>query len=164
MNPTLFISNQIDNIVSLFPYLKVRYEYEFMSNCHYLEILPFEKFQKDKDYIAFERSFRTNFISAYPLESLCFLSENSLCEIEKPVIEKAGILYGINYQGLIDNQPNLITYSPVIDQYKSFTLPKRDSYGINFVETVSMNTPNNNPSITFGNNNYIGESSYAMAA
>lgn len=160
MTSLTYITTQLSHIVSLFPYLKVRYEYDAFSQSHYIEVKPLASFQYDRGYIEFEQLMRQNFMNAYPSESICFLSEDSLYEIEKPLIEKAGILYGINYQNLFEASPHLRTYQPVIETHTSYTVENTQTTGVNFVLPTSSVLASN----VKESDNYAGDYSYAMAA
>ena len=105
-----FIVEQLNNMVSLFPFLKVKYEFEPIGMCHYIEVLPATAYNSNQEYIKFELSLEDNFGSFYKDEDVCFLTEGSLYEITDPIYENEGICYGENTD----------TYVPEI--FEGFTL------------------------------------------
>lgn len=94
INSKEFIVKQLDNMVSLFPFLKVKYEFEPIGMCHYIKVLPATDYHNNQEYIKFEMSLEDNFCSFYEEEDVCFLTEGSLFEITNPTYEKVGICYG----------------------------------------------------------------------
>jgi hypothetical protein len=90
-----FIRHILDNIIILFPYLKVRYEYDTESFCHFIEVTALNNNTKndDLDYVSFESLVTKKFIELFPNEGICFIENDALYEIEKPLIEKTGALF-----------------------------------------------------------------------
>jgi hypothetical protein len=84
----------LENMVSLFPFLKVKYEFEPIGLCHYVQVLPSTSYHNNQEYIRFEMSLEDNFGSFYKDEDVCFLTEGSLYEITNPIYEKQGLFYG----------------------------------------------------------------------
>lgn len=94
MKSSEHIISQLKTLTSLFPYLKVRYKFEPLSLCHFIEVLPPDEYGGNSEYINFERQFENNFNSFYVDEDICFLTGGSLFEIEDADFEMKGVCYG----------------------------------------------------------------------
>lgn len=123
-----FIIKQLQNMVSLFPFLKVKYEYETIGKCHYIEVLPAFSYHTNQKYIKFEMDLEENFIEFFVEEDVCFITEGSLYEITKPIFEMEGICYGENTN----------TYVPEIFNGYKLSFPTQVSF---FGITPNVNLP-----------------------
>ncbi len=83
-----FIIKSINEIVSSFPYLNIKYENESFSKSHYIEVSPKKFYDEDLKYIEVEKKITQTFIEQFPNEILTFLSENSYYKIENPIYER----------------------------------------------------------------------------
>ena len=93
MNPVDNIIGKLESFISVFLSSKVRYEYDEKSRSHMIEVLPIEIYQQNDDYIEWESETFDEFISKYPSENICFISDDSLVKIDSPVFEKEGLYY-----------------------------------------------------------------------
>lgn len=94
MESTDFILRELEQLVVLFPNVKVRYEYNDLANVHTVEIVPNDIFYSNNDYMNWERKIVDDFISKYPTENVCFISDDALVGIEKSSYENQGRYYG----------------------------------------------------------------------
>ncbi|MBL0300573.1 MAG: hypothetical protein IPQ23_02550 [Cytophagaceae bacterium] len=83
-------------MISLFPFLKVKYEFESIGMCHYIEVLPAKSYHTNLEYIKFEISLEENFSDFFENEDVCFLTAGSLYEIKNPIYTNEGVCYGEN--------------------------------------------------------------------
>ncbi len=88
-----FIIQKLEKLVEKIPQIKVRYEYDDFLKGHYVEVMPHIHYKKNDSYIQQELAIYEEFVSLFPRESLAFLSEGDLYEIELPIYEKTGKYY-----------------------------------------------------------------------
>lgn len=90
-----FIIQKLEKLVDKIPQIKVRYEYDDFLKGHYVEVMPHIHYKKNDSYIQQELAIYEEFVSLFPRESLAFLSESDLYEIELPIYEKTGKYYDL---------------------------------------------------------------------
>ncbi|WP_337043658.1 hypothetical protein [Emticicia sp. 17c] len=92
-----YILTQINYLVSLFPFIKIRYEHIASEKEHFLEVLPAVYYNSNKGYIDREIEITKNFEDTFPDEAICFVTEGSLYSIKHVTFEAQGLLYGVDY-------------------------------------------------------------------
>lgn len=115
-----FITKELGFFIKKFPQVRVRYEFHEMSNAHFVEIVPNEVYNLDEDYISWEIDMWDRFVNLYPVEGICFISDDALVGIENVELT----LYGIAYE-------------PVSTVQESIHL---DSFTILFQQSVANGT------------------------
>ena len=93
MNSIEFIIQELRLFVESFPKTRVRYEFDEKALVHVIEIVPNEVYHLDDEYIAWEEQMFTKFVSIFPSENICFISDDDLVGIENPVFVKKGKEY-----------------------------------------------------------------------
>lgn len=93
MRSTEFIKNKLRSLVEEFPNIKVQYEFRENSLVHFVEVLPDNVYHYDENYADAEERIILDFISNFPDENICFISENSYVKIEHPSFELQGSKY-----------------------------------------------------------------------
>ena len=88
-----YIKNKLENLIDIFPQMKVSYEFEKLSNSHFIEILPSKEFRENLKYSKYETNLIMDFITMYPNEDIVFVTENDLIEVNNPSYIKKGVLY-----------------------------------------------------------------------
>lgn len=66
--------------------IQIRYEFQKLTNVHLVEVLPFDLFEKNTDYILAETKLQDEFESRFGSETdeeIIFISDNSLNEIKE---------------------------------------------------------------------------------
>lgn len=77
-----YIIQKLNEMHFLFNTIKIRYEYRDYLNTHFIEVLPFETFESNQDYISFEMQMESEFDEKFGLEEeILFISSDSLNEI-----------------------------------------------------------------------------------
>lgn len=84
MSPKSFTTSKLSQFVLLFPSTRVRYEYDTLSDVHFIEIIPNEVYHSDKGYINWEVSFYDEFVSLFPDESISFITDDALISLKNP--------------------------------------------------------------------------------
>lgn len=88
-----FIHSELNSFIKRFSATRVRYEYDALSQVHFVEISPLAVYNSDNDYIRWEEDVYNRFAEAFPSECICFISENSLTEIKNPELVLTGVEY-----------------------------------------------------------------------
>lgn len=86
-NPDVFIKEELTNLIKYIPNVSVKYQYDVEFNSHYIEVLPKELFNDNKEYICLENEITDKFISLFPNQSICFITEDSYIKLENVVFE-----------------------------------------------------------------------------
>lgn len=83
-----FIKNSLIALKNKFPELKIRYEYRDYLSIHVIEVLPFDTFENNHDYLMAEMSIQDEFEALYGgQEEILFISTDSLNEIRNVYFE-----------------------------------------------------------------------------
>lgn len=97
MNSREFVIKEIYVLIKRIPIIKVRYEFDPKVLTHIIEIVPKEVYHFDEEYISWENNVYERFDHLFPNESICFVSDDSLVGVEKPIVvfnyskEKQGV-------------------------------------------------------------------------
>lgn len=101
MNTKNYIIKEINHLVKLFPEAKARYEFDSKASVHVIEVLPFELYHSDKEYLAWEDDVFSRFVKKYPTENICFISEDSIVGINHADYTIVGEKYGFKESKMI---------------------------------------------------------------
>lgn len=101
MKSSEFVINRVKELADKFVDIKLRYEYRQSSLSHLIEILPFDLYEKNKDYMMEEANFESEFLDLYPSEEILFISEQSLSEICNPIFE-------LGHTTVVDNSVTVV--------------------------------------------------------
>ncbi len=93
MTPKDFIINELDNFINKFKQVRVRYEFNELSNAHFIEIIPSKVYNLNEEYISWELEMFDKFVKLYPYEGICFISDDALVGIESAMYIKEGLDY-----------------------------------------------------------------------
>lgn len=91
MYPKEYIISELKSFISDFPKTRVRYEHDNFSETHFIEIVPNEIYHLDTRYMQWESEMFDRFVSMYPAENICFISDDALVGLDKIDFE----LYGV---------------------------------------------------------------------
>jgi hypothetical protein len=171
MTSKKFILSNLNDILKEFPFLSFKYEYNDLSDSHFIEILPFEEFHSNEKYKLKEQEISINFIKFFPLESLIFITEGSKYEFQNAEqVFGACNLENIEFQLL----EMLNEYSLSFPSSFNSNVSKKVT-NINKVKIdISFSSKNNLKSIQNNLSNYMiidnlinseaGENNYSLAA
>lgn len=93
MNSTEYIINRLEELVIRLNNIRVSYEYDNDSLTHFIEVLPNSLYSLNQEYIEFEDKMFHEFISKFPCENICFISDDAIVKIENPICIKEGLGY-----------------------------------------------------------------------
>lgn len=94
-----FIISNLNSFITKFPQTRVRYEFIEDILTHYIEVVPNTIYHLDEAYIAWESSFYDLFITNFPTQNICFISDDALVclnEIQFELIGSSFIEYSVN--------------------------------------------------------------------
>ena len=120
MNASDYIISELKVFLIRFSSTRVRYEYDTLSDTHFVEIVPNEVYNLNQEYIEWEGQMIVNFIGLFPDQNICFISDDAAVGLENVQFESLGtdfnVLYSSdNHKTLIDD--NSIVLSAVIRDY-----------------------------------------------
>jgi hypothetical protein len=89
-----FIVKELENLIKQFPQIKVRYGYDERANTHFIEVVPFEVYNANDEYLSWEAKTLIKYVKLYPTEGLCFISDDDPVDY----IDNVELtLYGVEY-------------------------------------------------------------------
>lgn len=97
MTPQDYIIRELNDFIVKFPRTRVRYEYDQLSDVHFIEVVPNKVYHLDEAYIAWEGDLYDNFISSYPDQNICFISDDAVVGLENAQLELVGSIFEILY-------------------------------------------------------------------
>ena len=106
MNSKDFIINKLRKLIKKFPALKASYSFQELSDTHSLAILSKDCYYGNQLFKQHEEDLIVDFVTKYPVESLCFLTEDSIIPIDN--IELA--LTGDTYKDLNSSYCTILEY------------------------------------------------------
>jgi len=90
MKPKEYVITKIHEMIALFPAIKVRYEFNGFTQSHLIEVLPAETHTQNHEYMSFAMDIFFEFNRLFPDESVVYIGDNSLTEIENCELEIEG--------------------------------------------------------------------------
>ncbi len=108
MDAKEFIKNELSLFIKQFTKTKASYEYDSSTLVHFVEVVPNEIFRHNSDYINWEEDMYQRFISSFPDQTICFVSDDDPVRVEFPEEFFEGIDYAPYTTGEVVN-----TYSKV---------------------------------------------------
>lgn len=122
MNSTKYIISKIDELVRLFPAMKLSYQVDDWSETHFIEVLPKDLFECYEDkFVAAQNKVVLDFIQNYPDEGLAFITKDDLFSVNNPVYIKVGV----NYEQAL---ASLMWHSSPVEQLLNDFEPQIDSH------------------------------------
>lgn len=88
-----FILEALKKLTGQITSIKVRYELDANALVHVVEVLPEEVYSSNKEYLEWETQFYHDFVKQFPMENICFISEDALVGITKAEFEQQGADY-----------------------------------------------------------------------
>lgn len=108
MDAKEFIKNELSLFIKQFTKTKASYEYDSSTLVHFVEVVPNEIFHHNNEYIKWEEDVYQRFISSFPDQTICFVSDDDPVRVEFPEEFFEGIDYAPYTTGEVVN-----TYSKV---------------------------------------------------
>jgi len=88
MTSTEYIKNKLSQILSQFPEIGCKYEFDAFSASHLIELKPNEIYFSNHSFKEKEVELLSEFIELYPFENITFITDDDLYKIESPIFEK----------------------------------------------------------------------------
>lgn len=83
MNSKDYVIDALNNFVQMYREARVRYEYDEFALAHFVEVTPKNLFDSE-EFHQWEDDTFDAFVSEYPNENICFVSDEALCGVENP--------------------------------------------------------------------------------
>jgi len=116
MFPEEYIISELKSFISDFPKTRVRYEHDNSSETHFIEIVPNEIYHLDTQYMQWESEMFDRFVSMYPAENICFISDDALVGLDRIDFELYGVEFVTKYSTvnsqvtvILENHINVIS-------------------------------------------------------
>ncbi|MDR1416164.1 MAG: hypothetical protein LBJ57_01935 [Prevotellaceae bacterium] len=93
MNEKQYISKELEALVTKFPNVCVRYEFDEKALIHCVEVIPREVYCSNEGYISWENEMTDQFIKLFPAQSICFISDDAFVGIENAELTLCGETY-----------------------------------------------------------------------
>jgi hypothetical protein len=138
MDAKEFITNKINELVSIFPTTRCRYEHHFLSNSHFIEVIPNEIYHLDDKFSTWEEDITFEFIKAFPDQNICFISDDATVSVSNIDYERKGILFDIPFtinQQLLNFDLNYVHIDNVISQPVTLPIAITHTCGNNIILT-----------------------------
>jgi hypothetical protein len=84
MNPKDFIKTRLNESRNIFPELSFRYKFNPNTSTHIVDVRPLDCYKTNDDYIKYEAEFSFEFDNLFYPESILFVSEDSLTQVNNP--------------------------------------------------------------------------------
>ena len=145
MNSKDFVIRELRLFVEKFPQTRVRYEFDERALTHVIEIVPKEVYHLSNEYILWEDDLFDRFVAAFPLENICFVSDDALVGIANPIITIFGRVFnGITYSQDENMFVNGINYNVAITptsikSVENLTFDK--GHNVNLLEGIYYSFP-----------------------
>ena len=78
-----YIINALNTFIQVFREARVRYEYDELALVHFIEVTPKHLYDSE-EFCQWEDGIFESFVSEYPNENICFVSDDALCGVENP--------------------------------------------------------------------------------
>ena len=88
-----YIIAELEKFVKSFQHTRARYEIGNDGVTHIVEIAPNEVYHIDDSYLEWEDCFFNEFITRFPYENICFITDDSALAIIKPIYTIEGLGY-----------------------------------------------------------------------
>jgi hypothetical protein len=93
MTPRAYIRKELNILIKSLTDARIRYAYDENAQTHFIEIVPNNIYHFNSVYISWESRMFDMFVTFYPTENICFISDDAVTGIEH--VEY--ILYGETY-------------------------------------------------------------------
>jgi hypothetical protein len=158
MNSKEYILKQLGILITKFPNVHVRYEYDKYALVHFIEVVPNNVYHFDSKYIAWESNLDDKFVEFFPTENICFISDDAPVGIENAEL----ILYGKNFIPVsTEKEAIIIGQEAVVKQEKSLIDLMNQ---ITFLDSCNNNNIIDNLTISGVYPNSYNQYKYSLAA
>lgn len=144
MSSKEYIISQLNLFIHEFPQTRVRYEYDALSDTHFIEVVPNEVYHLNEKYIQWECDMYDNFIELFPYECLGFISDDAVIGLENIDYELRGVNYDLpistgNERIIVEEKNIEIFQNKITTSYNTIT------YNHEIGNSTSINSTTNIP-------------------
>ncbi len=130
----------MSDFIVQFPQTRVRYEYDSLSDVHFIEVVPSSVYHLDDVYIGWETKMYDKFVALYPDQNICFISDDALVGLENVQVELIGAIFesirSIRTNEIIVKESEIsvakFNRSCIYINFTSNTNTSLDAYSLNF--------------------------------
>ncbi len=97
----LYIISSLNEFIVNFPQTRIRYEFDQLSDVHFIEVVPNSVYRLNEEYIEWENEMYDRFVAMYPDQNICFISDDALVELENVQLILTGSEYDLKYSTYI---------------------------------------------------------------
>jgi len=94
---TDWLTDKLQELHQALSYLNIKYEYRKNMQLHIVGVTPLQHYKGDKSYIDKEIELETLFEQMFPNEEIVFVSDDSLIQVENPILILESIMYDYSY-------------------------------------------------------------------
>jgi hypothetical protein len=153
MTATDFIINRINELIKVFPNVRVRYENHQLSNTHFVEVVPNEVYRLNEEFQLWEETVVFQFIEKFPDQNLCFITDDAIVGIETVNYEAKGDLYDLLYSindGCYQQVEVTNIHSAISGQSISTIIIEQPTVVFSRITGLSFQISNNSSLIKYG--------------
>ena len=66
-----YIINSLNEFIVNFPQTRIRYEFDQLSDVHFIEVVPNSVYRLNEEYIEWKNEMYDRFVTLYPDQNLC---------------------------------------------------------------------------------------------
>lgn len=88
-----YLITLLDSLVAKVADIKVRYEHDEAAKLHMVEVTPNSVYHSDERYAAEEEKIFEQFVTKYPSENICFVSDDAMEGVSAPIYVKEGLRF-----------------------------------------------------------------------
>lgn len=137
-----FVEQKVNQLVALFPTVRVRMQYDAFSYTYAIEVTPLSVYESAQ-FLDWQCDTFSEFAGCFPTECIYFISEESLSKLDNPEIVKYGVHYRNSDYTVNDVTP--IAVSPFLSIYKidnrEFNSSEMHHYNFNLIPYSIPSTP-----------------------
>lgn len=94
-----FLIRKLNELHNKFSNLSIKYQYDSHTENHIVEILPLNEFNDNDEYVRFESDLSYEFDTLFFPESIMFVSEESLTQVNNPELVFEPLLTSTFFNG-----------------------------------------------------------------
>ena len=142
-----YIILELNDFIVKFPQTRVRYEYDQLSDVHFIEVVPKSVYHLDEAYIKWESELYDKFIASFPDQNICFISDDALVGLENVQLVLTGSVYDTTYstsrtETIVEESAIKVTASVNVGSFVCITSNSHSAPTINNISVVMPENEN----------------------
>lgn len=120
-----YIFQELNEFIVKFPQTRVRYEYDALSDVHFIEVVPNRVYHLDEAYINWEAEMYDKFVAVFPNQNICFISDDAMVGLENANFELVGLgfepIYSYNREDILP-EVSVVRVADFISSYNTLQI------------------------------------------